>query len=351
MRLTLNERGQLTSVWDKQRRREVLSEGARANVLQVFVDRPLKFDAWDIDIFYQDKMHEIDDLLDIQVEESGPLRGALRLRWRFLDSTITQRIMLHAHSPRVDFRTEVDWQEKQMLIKVAFPVAIRATRATYEIQFGSIERPTHWNTSWDYARFEVAAQKWADLSEGDYGVALLNDCKYGYDVKDNILRLTLIKSSVQPDAMADKGQHRFTYSLLPHAGDWRAGDVVRQAYDLNYPLWASEDHHTGTDSQPPAVNGQRLAGFSFASVNAENVVLETVKQAEDGDGWIVRLYECHQQRKQDVTITFGAPLSRLAACNLLEEAVEDSSLQVADNQATFALGPYEIKSFRVWFNR
>jgi alpha-mannosidase len=347
VRLTLDDRGQLTSIWDKRRQREVLAQGARGNVLQTFVDKPLKFDAWDIDIFYQDAMREIDDLLEAEVEEAGPLRGVLRLRWRFLDSAITQRITLYAHSPRIDFRTDVDWQEKQILLKVAFPVDVRATRATYDIQFGSIERPTHWNTSWDYARFEVVGQKWADLSEGDYGVALLNDCKYGYDVKDNVMRLTLIKSAVRPDALADKGQHRFTYSLLPHEGDWRQGDVVRQAYELNNPL------HAALFPLAQSASSRSSSGsptrFQFAAVDAGHVILETVKQAEDGDGWIVRLYEYQQKRRQNVALCFGLPLAHVVACNLLEEAVHDPSLQHEGNRVTFDIEPYQIKSFRVWF--
>ena len=339
-RLQLNNQGQLTSIWDKQRQREVLASGARGNVLQAFVDRPLKFDAWDIDIYYQEKAHEVTDLVEAEVEECGPLRGALRLRWCFRDSVITQRLILYAHSPRIDFETEVDWQESQILLKVAFPVAVRATSATYDIQFGNIQRPTHWNTSWDYARFEVVGHKWADLSENDYGVALLNDCKYGYDIKDNVMRLTLIKSAVRPDPQADKGHHRFTYSLLPHAGDWRHGDVLRQGYELNMPLLAA--------LAPAQPAGALPSRYTFAEVDADNVILETVKRAEDGDGWIVRLYESSQRRRHNVRLTFGSTLCDAVACNLLEEAVEDPTMEREGNSLIFAMKPYEIKSFRVW---
>ena len=158
-------------------------------------------------------------VLEAVVEEQGPLRGTLRLVWRFGRSTICQRLRIYATLPRIDFITEADWHEERVLLKAAFPVNVRSTRATYEIQFGSLERPTHWNTSWDWARFEVSGHRWADLSEGNYGVALMNDCKYGYDIKDQVMRLTLIKSAIRPDPLADKGYHQFTYSLLPHAGD------------------------------------------------------------------------------------------------------------------------------------
>lgn len=338
-RLDLNERGQIVSLWDKRAAREVIAPGARANVLQVFTDKPLNFDAWDIDIYYQERLREIDELVGATVEEVGPLRGVLRLRWRFHHSTITQRLTIYRDDPRLDFRTEVDWHERQMLLKVAFPVAVRATRATYDLHFGQIERPTHWNTSWDWARFEVPAHKWADLSEGDYGVALLNDCKYGYDIRDNVLRLTLIKSAIHPDAEADQGHHRFTYSLLPHAGDWRAGGVIQAAHDLNLPLLAATVPAQPTGALPDAC--------SFAEVDADHVVIETVKRAEDDDAWIVRVYESRQCRATAVRLRFGRSLSRAQACNLVERDARDVPF-AADN-LTFPIAPYEIKTFKVWF--
>jgi alpha-mannosidase len=340
--IELNAQGQVSSLWDKEREREVLAPGARGNMLQAFIDKPAQFDAWDIDITYQDQMAEIGELLETAVEESGPLRGVLRLTWRYDASLIVQRLTIYAGSRRIDFRTDVDWRQQETLLKVAFPVAIRTTRATYDVQFGAVERPTHWNTSWDSARFEVPAHKWADLSEGDYGVALLNDCKYGYDVKDNVIRLTLIKSARYPDTQADQGQHRFTYSLLPHAGDWRQGDAKRQGYELNVPLLA------GFVGGEEAADGLPPRG-SLAQVNAEGVILETVKRAEDGDGWIFRVYEAQQVRSQQVMVTFGRPVERAVACNLIEEEVADPSLDVARQGLAFAINPYEIKSFKVWF--
>lgn len=343
-RISLNERGQITSLFDKANSREVIADGARGNVFQAFEDKPLAFDAWDIDIFYQEKGQEIGDLIEAEVEEQGPLRGVLRLRWRFLDSTITQRLTLYAHSPRLDFRTEVDWAEEQILLKVAFPTTVRSTKATYDIQFGNIERPTHWNTSWDWARFEVVGHKWADLSEGNYGLALLNDCKYGYDVKDNVMRLTLIKSSIRPDATADKGRHAFTYSLLPHAGTWREAEVVRQAYALNVPLRAAHAPlHEGKKQQ----DGGLLTYYAFAELNVDHVILETVKRAEDGDAWIVRVYETKQYRNNAVTLSFGQVIGKAACCNLIEEDEEPVTFE--DNRLTFPIAPYQIRTFKVWF--
>jgi len=344
-RLELNERGQITSLFDKRNARQVLPAGARANVLQVFEDRPMNFEAWDIDIYYQEKLVEVGELSEAVVEESGPLRGTLRLSWRIYGSTITQRLTLYAHSPRIDFRTEVDWHEHQVLLKAAFPVAVRATRATYEIQFGSVERPTHWNTSWDWARFEVCGHKWADLSEGDYGVALLNDCKYGYDIKDNVMRLTLIKSGIDPDPQADQGRHVFTYSLLPHAGGWREGGVTKEAYKLNWPAWGVGATRSAEGELPSGATPSR---FSLASLDADHVILETVKPAEDGDGVIFRVYEYQQRRRQAVTLTLGRPVARAVECNLMEDGETPVDHDAASLR--FAIGPFEIKTFKVWFH-
>lgn len=338
-RIELNARGQITSLFDKINRREVLAPNARGNVFQAFEDKPMDFDAWDIDIYYREKMREIDSLAEAEVEESGPLRGALRLTWRFNGSTITQRLTIYDDSPRIDFRTEVDWQERQVLLKVAFPVDVRATRATYEIQFGNIERPTHWNTSWDYARFESVAHRWVDLSEGNYGVALLNDCKYGHDVKDNVLRLTLLKSAIHPDPLADKGRHVFTYSLLPHAGGWRDSRVVQEAYALNSPLLARAVTPQPGGALPPC--------YELATLASDHVILETVKKAEDDEAWIVRLYEYKQYREKGVNLTFARPIRHAVECNLIEE--EERPATYEGRTLTFSIRPYEIKTFKVWF--
>jgi alpha-mannosidase len=337
-RITLNERGQIVSLFDKQNERDVLAANSRGNVLQVFEDKPMNFDAWDIDPYFHEKMREIDRLVAAEVIEHGPLRGVLQLQWQFYDSRITQRITLYKHSPRIDFHTEVDWQERQVLLKVAFPVAVRSTKATYEIQFGSIERPTHANTSWDYARFESVAHKWVDLSEGGYGVGLLNDCKYGYDVKHNVLRLTLLKSAIGPDETADRGHHRFTYSLLPHAGPWSDSPIVEEAYDLNYRLLVD------TIAQQQA--GDLPRSYTFAELNTDNVIVETIKKAEDENAWIVRVYECKHHYRKNVRLTFGHPIRKAVECNLIEE--DQGAVAHDERSLTFAIKPYEIKSFKVW---
>ena len=337
--IQLNKNGLFTSVFDKTANREVIEEGKLANVFQFFEDRPLKNNAWDIDSFYQDKCLELIEVEDIKIVETGPIRAGLFIKRKFLDSTICQTIYIYDHIPRIDFKTKVDWNQHQTLLKVAFPVNVHANKASYEIPFGNIERPTHWNTAWDYGRFEVPAQKWADLSEGDYGVSLLNDCKYGYDIKDNIIRLTLIKSGIDPDPNADIGTHSFCYSLYPHQGTWREGNTTRMAYELNYPLLSRVidngelRHSAATD-------------FSFAQVNRENVIIETVKKAEDSNKLVLRVYETCNQRG-DVEIQFGYPVREIRESNLIEEILEP--VDVKEDILKFYIKPYEIKTFLIDF--
>jgi alpha-mannosidase len=334
-RLELNEYGHITRLYDKAGQREVLAPGQAANVLQAFEDKPLRWENWDIEIYYSQKGRNVTDLVEATVEEAGPERGVLRLVWKFEGSTITQRLMVYARTPRIDFDTHVDWQQSEVLLKAAFPVDVHTTAATYEIQFGNVQRPTHWNTSWDWARFETCGHKWADLSEGGYGVSLLNDCKYGHDIKDNVMRLTLIKSGTWPDPKADRGEHRFTYSLYPHQEDWFRGGTVGQAYRLNNPLTALvEPAHPGT--LPPV--------SSLVSCTAGNVMIETVKQAESGEGVVVRVYE-FANRRGPAELVFDRPVTGAVETNLMED--EPAEVTFDGNRVKFAIKPYEIKTFVV----
>ncbi len=333
IRLTINAEGELSSVYDLETKREVIEHGHTANQLLAFEDRPMLFDAWDIDIYFEDRTEKITDVQHMTIIEEGPVRVGVEITRRYRRSHITQRVYLTYNSKRVDFVTEIDWHEQHIFLKAAFPVDILSTTATYEIQWGNVERPTHRNTSWDWAKFETAAQKWADLSEGNYGVAVLNDCKYGYEAKDNELRLSLLKSATMPDPVADQGQHLMTYSLLPHSGDWR-GQVIEQAYDLNDPIILR---------MVEAANGS-LTDQALVSVDTPNVVIETVKQAEDGHGIIVRLYENHRNRGQ-FTLKTGFDLAEAYHCNLLEEI--EHPLDTADNQITMHIRPYQIATLRL----
>jgi len=337
-RLRLDETGAIVSLWDKRCDREVIAEGARANRFQIFEDRPMANEAWDIDVFYQNKTIELDDLVSSTPVENGPLRGGLMQRRKFLSSQILQYLYLYDEIPRIDFITEIDWRQHQTLLKTAFPLNIHSSRAAFEIPFGVIERPTHWNTDWDKARFEVAAQKWADLSEGDYGVSLLNDCKYGYDVKDNVMRLTLIKSGIDPDPAADIGLHRFSYALYPHTGDWRIGRTVRMAYEFNYPLMLFPVRgHVQTAPEQDC---------SFVTTFSENLLVETVKKAEDRPGLIIRVYETCNQRG-NASLIFGEKLKKAVACNCLEEA--QGQVDFHDKTLEFYIKPFQLRTFYVEF--
>ncbi len=342
LRVELNESGDITRLYDKANRREILPTDAMANQFQAFEDRPKAWDAWDVDIFYDDKMWTSSPATSVQVVESGPLRAALEIRRRILHSDYVQRISLAYHSPRLDFDTTINWQERHILLKVAFPVDILSPVATYEIQWGNVQRPTHRNTSWDWARFETCAQKWVDLSEGNYGVSLINDCKYGHDIYDNVIRLSLLRSPTQPDPEADQGEHHFVYSLLPHAGQW-AETTIATAYAINDPLIVARgkrsEETSNLQTKYPVSNLPSLISF-----DQPNIVVETIKQAEDGQGVIVRLYESQRQRGP-VTLTTGFNLGSAWRTNLLEE--NESELPIDGNKVTFLVKPYEIVTLRL----
>lgn len=333
-----NESGDLVRLYDKAQDREVLPEGSIGNQFQAFEDRPINFDAWDIEAYYDDRTWYSESAESIHVKEVGPLRATLVITRGIMNSTYTQEITLHYDSPQLTFYTDIDWRERHMLLKVAFPVDVLAMHATYDIQWGNVARPTHTNTSWDWARFETVAHKWVDVSEADYGISLLNDCKYGHDVHDGVLRLTLLRSPTWPDPEADKGVHRFTYSLLPHEGDWRSR-TIPAAYWLNDPVRVISE----TGELTTTADQQTLC-----SVDDANVVIETVKRAEDNNGIVLRLYESHRKRTQ-TTLRFSRPLHAVWQTNLLEET--QSQVQPDDDSYTLKLTfrPYEIMTLYCTF--
>ncbi len=336
LRVELDGDGLISRIYDQFNEREVLEPGARGNQLHLFEDRPLFWDAWDIDPFYQEKGRVITELDSVEVLEEGPVRGALRITRSFGASRIVQTIRLAASSNLLEFATEVDWHEEHKLLKAAFPAAINSSRATYEIQYGNTERPTHTNTSWDAARFEVAAQKWVDLSEGDYGVALLNDCKYGHDTLGGTLRLTLLRSPKAPDPEADMGRHTFTYALLPHTGDFREGGVAQRAYELNAP--------PRTMHLPPGRKGSLPSERRVFEVDRDGVFIEAVKRAEAEDAVIVRLYDAYN-RRGPVTLRTALPVSSAHVCDLLER--DEEKLPVQEGTIQLYVKPFEIVTVKL----
>ncbi len=347
LRVELNQAGDITRIYDKAARREVLAPGTVANQFQAFEDRPMSWDAWDVDIFFEDKLWTAEPASSVRVVESGPLRATLEIRRRILDSDYVQRISLAHDGARLDFDTTIDWHQRHTLLKVAFPVDILAAAATYEIQWGNVQRPTHRNTSWDWARFETCAQKWVDLGEGDYGVSLLNDCKYGHDIRGNVIRMSLLRSPTMPDPEADQGEQRFTYSLLPHAGSW-GETTIAAAYALNDPLIVANvselSQGDGSRDARTEVRTGEPRTLSLVAVDHPNIVVETVKQAEDGRGVIVRCYES-QRRRGPITLRTGFPIAEAWRTNLLEENQE--RLEARGNQVGLPVRPYEIVTLRL----
>ncbi len=332
VRVTLDDRGLVTSIWDHAEGREVVAAGERANLFQLHEDHPKAFDAWDVDFDYLERVEDLDGPLDQapRIVEQRPLRAALGFSRRFgTGSTLSQTVRLRAGARRIDFLTEIDWQERHRFLKVAFPVAVRAERAAYEIQHGYVERPTHANTSWDRARFEVCGHRWAHLGEPGYGAALLNDCKYGYDVRGHTLRLSLLRGPGFPDPNADRGLHRFTYSLLAHPGDHREGRVVEEAEALNLPL---------------EIRDGRVRGAGrLVEVDRPGVSIEAVKRPEQGDGVVLRLCEVHGSR-QPVTVTWHQPFDVVVRTDLLEQPV--ATLDHTGRSVRLALRPFELVTLR-----
>jgi alpha-mannosidase len=344
LRIELNQNGDIIRIYDKENNREVLPLGALANQFQAFEDRPRTPDAWEIDIYYDDKVWFADPPTSIETFETGPLRATIQIQRRILSSEVLQRISINRESRRIDFETTIHWREKHTLLKVAFPVNVLSPKATYEIQWGNVERPTHRNTSWDWARFETCAQKWVDLSEGDYGVSLLNDSKYGHDILGNVMRLSLLRSPTTPDPNADQGEHRFVYSLLPHSGGWDTS-TISEAYALNDPLIVfkatSED---GSPENPTETDIHTNGSWSFLQVDQPNVVIETIKKAEDGRGLIVRMYESKRHRGS-CNLRFGFPTNEVWRTNLIEEDL--GAISVKDAAVSIEFNPYQIITLRV----
>jgi len=330
--VTVDKNGFFTRLYDKENDREVLQDGKRANLMRMYEDKPIYYDNWDIDIFYTEKSWDATQLSRMEWTETGPVRATLELERKISSSTILQSIRFYSCSRRIDFETTIDWKESQHLLKVHFPVNIHTDEATFDIQFGNITRKVHTNTSWDMARFESCGQKWIDLSEGHYGVSLLNDCKYGHSVKDSCIALTLIKSGIEPNPVSDREIHNFTYSLYPHKGNWRSGETVEQSYYLNQPVYVRYGGKAGDE-------------FSLVSTDKKNVIIETVKPAEDGDGVIVRLYES-DNALTNVTVKWSRPFSSVEQCNMLEEKIGEVSC-TGSREIHFVIKPFEIKTLRI----
>lgn len=330
VRATFDAAGRLTSLFDKRAGREALKPGQSGNRLVAHRDLPAHYDAWDIDRSFEDQSWEIDDLLAADIVETGPHRAALRFEWHYERSRIVQVISLVAGADRLEFDCFVDWREHHTLLKAGFPLAVNADAVRAEIQFGHVRRATHANTSWDEARFECSMQRWIEVGEPDFGIAFLNDCKYGYDARGADIRLTLLRSPTYPWPEADQGEHRFRYAVMLHHG-LAFSDVPAAAEDFNVPLrvlTGSAREHAG----------------SLAAVVGDGVTLECIKKSEDGNDLIVRLWETHGRRTA-AALHLPGGVTGVARVDLLEQ--EEEALPVVDGMVALAFLPFEIKSLKL----
>jgi alpha-mannosidase len=339
--------GCMTSLFDKRSRTESLApsetdtggpkDSICGNLLQTFVDKPKQWDAWNIDADFEKQHWDLDKADEVKLIESGPLRAVIEVKNHFQNSTFVRDIILTAGSPRIDVKMEAEWHEKHILLKVAFPVSAHSDKATYEIPFGSVERPTTRNTPAEQAQFEVPAQRWADISDAKHGLSLLNDCKYGYDAKGNVLRLSLLRSPESPDPHADEGHHEFTYSMYPHAGGWKEALTIRRGYELNYKLISrpAERHE-----------GKLATEHSFLQVQQDNIIVSALKKAEDDKGLIVRFYEW-EGKEGPVTLQVPPGADSASETDLMEKPL--STLPVKSGAIKVPTKPYEIKTIKIKF--
>ncbi len=327
-----NAQFEIVSLFDKKHQRDVLPKGEVMNQLVAYEDLPMNYDAWDIDPYYVQKSYQVAQISEAAIVEQGPIRDTIKLVRPFEQSKITQFIHFYHGTGRIDFDTTVDWHQHHVLLKAQLPIAVNTLEATFDIQFGNVKRAIHQNTSWDVARFESCGQKWVDLSEDDYGVSVLTDSKYGFSTAFQKIGISLIKSAIDPYPEADQGHHEFTYALYVHEGDWKKGHTMEQALDLNVPAISL-----------PAT---KIASGAFFNVPQENILLDTIKKAEDEEAVIIRLYEYYNRRTQAV-IESQQSIQRAVLCNLLEENEEE--LHMEANQIHVAFAPYEVQTIKIFF--
>ncbi len=325
---------QIVSIYDKKNQRQVLSKGAVANELRIYADRPDCYDAWEWQEYSTDSYKAVTDFDSVETVDDGA-RFGIKIKRSFLGSELIQTVWFYEGTAKIDFDTCVDWHTKHNMLKAAFPVDVNSDKATYEIQFGTVERPTHFNTSWDRAKFEVCAHKYADISEGNYGVSILNDCKYGHDIHNGVIQLSLLRGPEEPYVDADMGEHRFTYSIYPHSGRLEACDTAKEAYFLNYPMTAVKI--TGDKDLIPTFK-------SLVRVNSNHVICETVKEEEKGSGTVLRLYE-YKNMKDKIKLELGINAQKATLTDMLEKDIAD--LEIKDGNITVDIGAFEVLTIKI----
>ncbi len=334
LRVHFDENWLITSVYDKENDREIIKAGEKANEIRVYPDHPDIYDAWEWQEYSLDEYTAITDIASLEIVDDGARRGIKIVR-PFMKSTFTQTIWFYDDIAKIDFESVADWQNHHHMIKAAFPVDIHANKATYDIQYGTLERPTHKNTSWDTAQFEVCAHKYADLSEGAYGVSLMSDCKYGYDIHDHVMQISLLKTPTWPNEVADIGESRFTYSLCPHKGTLAESNIPSLAYELNNPMFAVKA--TGINSILPEE-------FSMVDTASDHLLCEVIKEAEDSEATVIRLYES-KNIKSTAEISLGFHADRCYLCDLMENELEE--IPIVKGKINLPVHGFEIITLKV----
>ena len=323
LRATFSRTGSLKSLIEKSTGREAID--GDGNCFQIYDDHPIAWDAWDVDPYHLETERDCGPSRTVKIVTDESLRKEIAFEYTVgTGSTIRQIVRLDAASPKLEFHCTVDWRENHKMLKVAFPVNVRAMNATYEMQFGCVERPTHFNTPADLAKYEVPGHKWADLSEHGFGVALLSDSKYGWSTRDNVMRLSLLRATTHPDPTADRCVHEFAFALMPHKGNWRDAGVVAEALKFNSPLLLA-----------PGL----IPAAELVSSDNPNLVIDTVKRAEDSDALVIRLYECHGARG-NANLTLALPFKSVQIANILEEP--NQIIRAANGRITVPFTPFEV---------
>ena len=329
-----NEEYNISKLIHKETGRSVAPDGKVVGKVIAYQDRPHNHEAWDIKCYFDEKSWSL-DFKNAELIELGAVRAVYKVDRTFRDSSFTEYYCIYNDLQRIDVDYEADWHEDHVVLKADYPVDVNSTRATFDIQFGNIERSTTTNTTWEFAQFEASMHKWADLSDNGFGLSVINDCKYGCDIKNGHIRPTLFRCATNPNHIQDREHHSFSFSIYPHSKRVNDSDVVKEGYNVNFPLYAIPQE---------AQEGTLAPEYSFVSCNKENVVIETVKVAEDSDNIIVRAYETWNS-KTPLTLTFCDEILSATECNLMEE--EDEAVAFNGNTLTATFKPFEIKTFKV----
>lgn len=330
-RISFDENMNIASYFDKKENRYVAPEGCGMGAITAYQDRSHVYEAWDIKCYYNEKSYPVNDVQAAKVIEDGPVRTVLRIDRRFKKSTLTQYYVF-TDGARVDICYDIDWKEKNIALKACYPVDVNTDRATFDIQFGNLERSTTTNTLADFAQFEVCGHKWADLSDSSFGFSVFSDCKYGYTVKDGKIEPTLLRSATSPNVNQDRERHTFTYALMSHPGDVRNSTTLTEGYMLNVPMTAEYADGSGEAGE-----------YSLVSVD-NGIIIETVKKAEDSDATVIRMYE-YANKRTVATLRLGFAADEIRECNLMEK--DGDLLAKGTDSVTLTFRPFEIKTVKV----